>query len=121
MPRSGWVVTVADEEEEYIEPTNEQLARFLEVYVQHTPGLEELRVSAPILERMMEMRPEYRELGLRLHRQFQEQINEHTRLMKKGGVLQCEHVRTNGKRCPNRNVPGSLYCGLHKEEHEGPE
>lgn len=100
------------------EPTNEQLARFLAVYAQHTPGMEKLRVSAPILERMMELQPEYREGALRLHRQFQDQIDQHTKLVKKGGVLQCEHIMQSGKRCPNRNEPGSFYCGLHKGEHE---
>jgi hypothetical protein len=106
--------------EEYIEPTNEQLAKFLSVYAKQTPGLEQFRVNPAILESMMALQPEYREAALRLHRQFQTQINNHTLLMK-AGKLQCEHFRPNGKRCPNRNEPGSLYCGLHKEEHEDSE
>ncbi len=104
-----------DVEEEYVEPTNEQLAKFLVVEARHTPELQHLHLSAPILEALMSQQPEFREAALLKHRRFQDQIKEMTRLMK-AGKLQCEHVRPNGKRCPNRNEPGSFYCGLHKEK-----
>jgi hypothetical protein len=104
-------------EYEYTEPNNEQLANFLSVYGKTMMG-EHFEVDPYLLESMMERRPELREVGLRHHRRFQEQIHEHTEKMMKGGELQCEHIRPNGKKCPNRNEAGSLYCGLHKSEGE---
>jgi hypothetical protein len=34
------------------------------------------------------------------------------------GKLQCEHILLSGKQCPNRNEPGTMYCGLHQQEDE---
>lgn len=103
---------------EYIEPTNKQLASFLVVYApQILPGAESLALSPPVLEVLLSENPTFREAGLRHHRAFQEQIFEHTEKMEKG-ELRCEHIRPNGKKCPNHNEPGSLYCGLHKFEEE---
>lgn len=105
---------------EYTEPTNEQLAKFLAIYAEHIPAWQALRlsdtpVSPAILEKLLESRPEFREAGLRHHRKFQEDIIKHAVAMS-NGELQCEHIRENGRRCPNHNEPGSVYCGLHKEE-----
>jgi hypothetical protein len=107
-------------EREYTEPNNEQLANFLSVMSPHIAGLEHLNLKPEpaILEMFLERNPTFRANGLRLHREFQEQIHEHTEKMEKGGELQCEHIRPNGKKCPNRNEAGSLYCGLHKSEGE---
>lgn len=103
---------------EYTEPTNEQLAKFLIVYAKHIfPGAEKLELSPPILESLLSSNPTFREAGLRHHRMFQDHIFEMTEKMEKG-ELQCEYVRPNGKRCPNYNEPGSMYCGLHKSEEE---
>lgn len=105
---------------EYIEPTNTQLANFLSVAAPQISGLEylELRPDPGMLEFFLERNPQFRQNALRIHRQFQDQIHEHTEKMEKGGELQCEHIRPNGRRCPNRNEAGSLYCGLHKSEGE---
>jgi hypothetical protein len=101
--------------EEYVEPSNEQLAKFLVVYAKQFPGLEILQVDAPTLEWMLDHNSKYREASLRHHRRFQEKIIELTRKMK-AGELQCAHIRHNGRPCPNSNEPGSYYCGLHKDE-----
>lgn len=103
--------------DEYIEPTNEQLANFLVVVAQSDPRMAGLRLSPPILESLLSQRPEYRKTALAKHRIFQEQIREITRAME-AGQLQCEHILNSGKQCPNRNEPGIMYCGLHKEEHD---
>lgn len=100
---------------EYTEPTNEQLARFLVVYAGHIPGAEGLQLSPPVLESLMSQNPKFREGALRHHRQFQDQIHELTKKME-AGELTCEHIRPNGKRCPNFNEPRSFYCGLHNKE-----
>jgi hypothetical protein len=106
-------------DEEYKEPTNEQLARFLVVHAKSDPRIAhlQLQLHAPTLELLMNNDPKYREAALLRHRQFQDQINEVTRLMNEGR-LQCEHILKSGKQCPNHNLPGIMYCGLHKVEHE---
>jgi hypothetical protein len=108
---------VADDEFEYTEPTNEQLARFLVVSAKSDPRMEGLDLSPPILESLLSQNPRHREAALRKHRQFQEQVWEISRLLNEG-KLQCEHILQSGKQCPNRNEPGIIYCGLHKEQHE---
>jgi hypothetical protein len=103
---------------EYTEPTNAQLARFLVVYARDIfPGAENLKLSPPILESLMSTNPVFRETALRHHRAFQDKIVELTEKMAKG-ELQCEFIRPNGKRCPNYNEPGHMYCGLHKSEED---
>lgn len=104
---------------EYTEPTNEQLAKFLSATAPQIMGLEhlDLRPDPGMLERILELRPDMRENALRYHRQFQDQIAEVTEKIVKG-ELQCEYIRPNGKKCPNFNEPGSMYCGLHKSEEE---
>lgn len=104
-------------DKEYTEPTNEQLARFLVVYARNVPGTDELMLSAPVLESLMSTNPRFREGALRAHRRFQEQIHEVSSKMELG-ELQCEHIRPNGKRCPNKNEPGIFHCGLHKGEYD---
>lgn len=103
--------------EEYTEPTNEQLAKFLVIYAKQIRGAEDLELSAPVLESIMNHNEEYRQAALKTHRQFQDQIIEHTKQME-AGMLRCEHIRPNGKKCPNANEPGSYYCGLHKDEED---
>jgi hypothetical protein len=104
-------------DEEYTEPTNAQLARFLVVDAKNDPRLAGLQLSPPILESLLSQNPIHREAALRRHRKFQDQIRELTRAMNEG-KLQCEHILQSSKQCPNRNEPGIMYCGLHKEEHE---
>lgn len=103
--------------DEYIEPTNEQLANFLVATAQSDPRMAGMRLSPPILESLLSQNPRHREAALRKHRLFQEQIHEISRRME-AGQLQCEHILKSGKQCPNRNEPGIMYCGLHKEEHD---
>lgn len=100
---------------EQTEPTNEQLGRFLAIYAKQFPGLDSLNVGADVLESMLDRNPAYREAAIRHHQRFQNQIDEMLNKMKKG-ELRCEHIRPNGKKCPNFNEPGSFYCGLHKDE-----
>jgi len=107
---------------EYTEPSNKQLANFLVIYAENLPAFQRIRLAAgPLnpahLEMLLESNPEFREAGLRHHRQFVEQIDEITKKMA-AGELQCEYIRPNGKKCPNFNEPGSMYCGLHKAEGE---
>lgn len=102
---------------EYTEPTNEQLAKFLSIAAPQITGLN-LNPEPWVLEMLLTRDPNFRENALRHHRKFQDQIHEHTEKMMRGGELQCEHIRPNGKKCPNRNEAGSLYCGLHKAEGE---
>jgi hypothetical protein len=99
------------------EPTNEQLAKFLVFYAQTTSGIEHLQLNPVILENIMSHDEDYRQAALRSHRQFQKEIDD---LLEKRnqGQLRCEHIRPNGKHCPNFNEPGSFYCGLHKDEGE---
>lgn len=99
---------------EHAEPTNEQLARFLTVYIPSQMG-QDLNPSPVILERLLETQSGLREKALEHHRRFQAQIDELDRRMKLG-ELPCAYIRTNGKPCPNRNQPGSYYCGLHIDE-----
>lgn len=104
----------------YTEPTDEQLARFLVVYAPMIlPGAESLALSPPVIQTLLSENPTFKEAGLRHHRQFQEMIFEHTEKMEKGGELQCEFIRHNGKKCPNLNAAGSLFCGLHKDQDWG--
>jgi hypothetical protein len=105
---------------DYEEPTNEQLANFLSIYAEHLPAFQHIRIgnqslSPAILEMLLERRPEFREIGLRHHKKFQEDIIKHAQAMN-AGTLKCEHIRPNGMRCVNYNEPGSIYCGLHKDE-----
>lgn len=106
---------VADQE--YKEPTNEQLAKFLVVYAKSIPGMENFDLHAPILETMLAADPQYRAGALRHHRNFQKDIMEFAKKLA-AGELQCEHIRPNGKRCPNWNQPDTLYCGLHQEDDD---
>lgn len=106
---------VADEEFEYEEPTNQQLARFLVIYAHGMPGMEALQINAPHLELLMNNSEKFRAGALRHHRAFQEEVFKHSQAIE-AGTLQCEHIRPNKKRCPNHNEPGSYYCGLHKPE-----
>lgn len=105
---------------EYTEPTNKQLASFLVVYSQSNPIFASLQTNAVILERLLDQNPKHREAALAHHRRFQDQIHELSRKIE-AGELQCEHILKSGKKCPNRNEPGIMYCGLHKEEHGDPE
>lgn len=104
---------------EYTEPTNEQLANFLSVTAPQIVGLEHLDLHPEpyILEMFLERNPQFREVALRHHRQFQEQVFEMTEKMEKG-ELPCQHICLNGKPCPNYNQPGTMYCGLHQMEDE---
>ena len=103
-------------EEEYTEPTNEQLASFLMVYAHGIPEMAGLNLNEGILKRLMDLNPIFRKGALRHHRRFQEQIHEVHRKINAGDLL-CEHILLTGKQCPNRNEPGFMYCGLHKELH----
>lgn len=103
-------------EEEYTEPTNEQLASFLVVVAKSDPRMAGLELSPPVLESLLSQNPKYREAALRKHRRFEEQLHELSEKIE-AGELQCDHTLRSGKQCPNRNEPGIAYCGLHKEEH----
>lgn len=104
-------------DQEALEPTNKQLANFLVVYAKQFPFAENLQLDSNIIEELLETNPIFRASGLRHHREFTETIKKHEDKMLRG-KLQCEHVRPNGKRCPNFNKPGSYYCGLHQDEEE---
>lgn len=106
---------MSDEVEPYKEPTNEQLANFLIVYAGQVPGTEGLQLSPPILELLMNNNPQFRAGALRHHRMFHERLVEMTKKAALG-QLPCQHIRPNGKQCPNFNQPGSYYCGLHQED-----
>lgn len=99
------------------EPTNEQLANFLVIFAHTVPGAEDLELNASVLESILSHNEKYRQTALRNHRQFQRQAIETAEKMARG-ELPCAHIRPNGKNCPNFNEPGSLYCGLHKDEGE---
>lgn len=118
MSQSTLEVPVADDE--YAEPTNAQLANFLVLAAKSDPRMVGMHLSPPILESLLSMNPKYKEAALNKHRRFQDQINELARMMEEG-KLQCEHILKSGKRCPNYNEPGRMYCGLHKEEDDGGE
>lgn len=104
-------------DEEYTEPTNAQLARFLVIQAQSDPRMEGLKLSPPILESLLSQNPKHRAAALQRHRRFQEQIRHVSQMMDEG-KLQCEHILKSGKQCPNRNEPGRMYCGLHGHEEE---
>lgn len=103
-------------DQEYKEPTNKQLANFLTVYAERIVGEHNFSLNPIMLEGMLE-NPLYREAALRHHRRFVDETAILTKKMERG-QLQCEHIRSNGKKCPNWNEPGSFYCGLHKDEGE---
>lgn len=96
------------------EPTNEQLANFLVVYTKRIPQLQGVNLDAGVLERQLKD-PTFRESALKHHRNYQEGISELHKQME-ACELQCDYIRPNGKRCPNRNTPSSFYCGLHQNE-----
>lgn len=99
-------------EQEYTEPTNEQLANFMTLHARNVPGAEHLQVSPAILEFIFERDPHHRALALRKHREFQESVKELSAKIL-SGELQCEHILLSGKQCPNYNQPGHSFCGLH--------
>lgn len=101
----------------YSEPTNEQLASFMTVYARNNPRFKHLAVNPAILEHIFETKPEYRQNALRQHRAFQQQVHELSEKMLKG-ELRCQHILLSGRLCPNNNVAGSYYCGLHQEDEE---
>lgn len=103
------------DDEAYKEPTNKQLASFLVVYAKHIPAFSGLVLIEPMLELQMDRHPEFRVAALRRHREFQEQMHEASKKLD-AGELQCEYILKSGKQCPNRNEPGNMYCGLHKED-----
>lgn len=101
----------------YSEPTNEQLAAFMAVYARRMPAFSHLAISPALLEHIFETRPEYRKVALHHHRKFQNNVNQlQARLLQ--GLLPCEHILLSGKQCPNHNVPGSHFCGLHQPDEE---
>lgn len=104
-------------EREYTEPSNEQLAAFMTTLARSNPAFQHLRVSPAILEFIFEKQPEQREMALRKHREFQDSLNQHTDQMM-AGELQCAYFLRSGKPCPNFNLPGTQYCGLHQPEEE---
>lgn len=104
-------------DEEYEEPTNEQLANFLMVYAPKIVGMQEFALSPDILKELMDRDPRYRAGALRHHKAFVKEIADN-RVKRERGQLRCEHIRENGKRCPNWNEPGSFFCGLHQSEKE---
>ena len=103
-------------EQEYAEPTTEQLARFLVVYIPSTAGLD-LSPDVNVVRHLLETNDILRQHALRHHRKFQDQIKELDQKMK-AGQLPCQFIRPNGKQCPNYNQPGSYYCGLHIDSEE---
>jgi hypothetical protein len=96
------------------EPSNKQLANFLVVYAKQIPGFQDVQLNPVMIDIQLKV-PEFRKVALRHYQKFQQQITELHELME-AGDLQCDHIRTNGKKCPNRNTPGSYYCGLHQDE-----
>lgn len=103
-------------DQEYEEPTNKQLANFLTVCAPQIVGEHSFFPNPVILEKLLE-KPLYREAALRRHRRFVDEMNLLMEKMERG-QLQCEHIRANGKKCPNFNEPGIFYCGLHRDEAE---
>ncbi len=95
-------------------PTNEVLANFLVVYAKRIPGFKNLDLS-PVSIRFWLHDSENRKIALKHHQNFQQIVDEmHEACM--AGDLQCDHIRRNGKKCPNHNKPGSYFCGLHQDE-----
>lgn len=105
-------------DEEYEEPTNAQLANFLVIYAPRIVGEHSFDLNPTMLEELLDRHPMYRISALKHHRKFIEAQKELWDKMERG-KLRCAHIRDNGKKCPNWNEPGSFFCGLHKEEHEG--
>lgn len=101
----------------YSEPTNEQLANFMTVYARRNPRFQHLDINPTVLKQIFDTQPEHRKVALRNHRAAQEQINALAAKVQQG-LLQCEHTLLNGKQCPNYNVPGTHFCGLHQGEEE---
>jgi hypothetical protein len=100
---------------EYTEPSNAQLAAFMTVLAKNNPAFAHLRVSPAILEFIFEKQPEQREMALGKHRAFQAELNKHTEQMM-NGELKCAYFLRSGKRCPNFNLAGTQFCGLHQED-----
>lgn len=88
------------------------------IYAQNIPAMQGVQLNVGIIEMLLDRDPQFRAGGLRHHRGFQRQIIETAKKMEQG-QLQCAHIRSNGKNCPNFNEPGSYYCGLHKGDEEG--
>lgn len=110
----GGEVVAEQKEQEYEEPTNEQLANFLIVIAPRIVGAENLLLDKDMLTRLLE-NPMYRTAALRKHKAFvEEAARQFTKMAR--GQLQCEYIRTNDRRCPNFNEPGSFFCGLHKPD-----
>jgi hypothetical protein len=103
--------------DEYIEPSNEQLARFLVVYAKRIPEMAILQLDETSLKFLLDRNPLYRKGALRHHRRYQEELNKMATDMREG-KLQCAHTLLSGKQCPNRNEPGTMYCGLQQQEDE---
>lgn len=101
----------------YVEPTDEQLINFMIVYMPRLVGMDAPLIVPPQIIGRMLKNPEWRKIALGHHRKFQDDL---TKLMEKveRGQLRCEHIRDNGRHCPNFNQPGSFYCGLHQDEEE---
>jgi hypothetical protein len=99
------------------EPTNAQLARFIVIYGNTHPLLANLDVNPYFLERIFETDENARQRCLKIHRDFQTKADELGHKIARG-EMQCEHIRANGKRCPNYNEPGRLFCGLHQESED---
>lgn len=97
----------------YSEPTNEQLAAFMTVYARRNERFQHLAISPAVLEHIFNTREDYRQNALGVHRGFQEQLNALSAKIQQG-LLQCEHILLSEKQCPNYNVPGTHYCGLHR-------
>lgn len=103
--------------DDYVEPSNEQLAKFMVVYSKTDPRAAELHIDHHMLERIFDRQEKHRQACLKIHRRFQQEMLRHTAELIKGG-LQCEYIRPNGKRCPNFNQSGSYFCGLHQESQD---
>lgn len=100
------------------EPTNAQLAAFMTVYARSNPRFKHLAVSPAILEHIFEIQPQHRANALRQHRELQLRLHEEVE-KRMNGELQCQHVsKLTGKRCPNFNMPGTHFCGLHQDDEE---
>lgn len=104
-------------DEEYKEPTNEELARFLLIYAPRLVGEHDFQLNPVILERLIGEKPEYRAAALRHHKQFYKEADILFKKLERG-QLRCQYVRPGGKRCVNFNVPGSFYCGIESHNAE---
>lgn len=104
-------------DQEYVEPTDEQLASFLSIYARTDPRLSHLSISPSILEWMFQKNPAQKAAALQIHRSFQKRLSAMAKKIR-SGELKCLHIRPNGKPCPNSNKPGHIYCGLHLDEED---